>query len=272
MAAAKIAALITDVDGTVVTSTKEVTARTQAAVAKMKQKGIEIAIISGRPPEGMRMLIEPLKLTTPIAGFNGGAFTKTDMTVIEERLLPQAIAGESCAFLQKRGIDIWVYSEGKWYVRDPEGAHVAKERSTVGFAPVVTADFDKALADAHKIVGVSEDHAALEQCERDMRGMLDGKASASRSQPYYLDITHPDANKGTAVGTLAKLMGLTMDRVAVIGDGFNDAGMFDKSPLSIAMGNAPDDVKKQARFVTGANDAEGFAEAIEKYLLTDVAG
>lgn len=265
----RIAGLISDVDGTVVTSRKEVTDRTRAVAAKLRERGIQLAIISGRPPEGMRMLIEPLALTAPIGGFNGGAITRTDMTVIEERLLPPDIARASAAFLQKRDLDVWVFSEGLWYARDPKGPHVDRESHATQLRPVIVPDLEQPLATAHKVVGVSDDHAAVLQCERDMAEMLDGKAAASRSQPYYLDITHPLANKGDSVGTLARLMGLDMQRVAVIGDSFNDVGMFAKSPLSIAMGNASDEVKRLARFVTEANDDEGFANAVEKYILGD---
>ncbi|MBV8392524.1 MAG: HAD family phosphatase [Alphaproteobacteria bacterium] len=266
-ASPRISALISDVDGTVVTSRKDVAPGTRAVAAKLRERGIPMAIISGRPPLGMRMLIEPLKLTTPIAGFNGGAFTREDMSVIEERPLPPAVAAESVEFLQRRDIEVWVFASGKWYVRDPDRPHVIRERHAVQFDPIVVADFSKLLDDAHKVVGISDDIPTLVQHEREMAGRIDGKASASRSQPYYLDITHPLANKGDAVGTLARLMGVTMDQVAVIGDGLNDVGMFAKSPLSIAMGNASDEVKGLARFVTGSNDEEGWASAIEKHVL-----
>jgi Cof subfamily protein (haloacid dehalogenase superfamily) len=263
----RIAALISDVDGTVVTSAKQVTARTQKVVAELHARGIKVAIISGRPPEGMRMLIEPLGLTTPIAGFNGGAFAREDMTILEERLLPPQIAHRTFDYLEKRGVDIWVYSGGKWLIRDPQGVHVEREEFTVKFAPKVVPDFDGALEASHKIVGVSNDHDLLAKCETEVQAMLGADASATRSQPYYLDITHPDANKGTAVHVLARLMGVSMEETVVIGDGNNDVGMFAQSPLSIAMGNASDWVKKQARFTTEANDDEGFANALEKYLL-----
>jgi Cof subfamily protein (haloacid dehalogenase superfamily) len=263
----RISALISDVDGTVVTSKKEVTARTRKAVAELHARGIKVAIISGRPPEGMRMLIEPLGLTTPITGFNGGAFAREDMTILEERLVPPQIARRTFDYLEKRGVDIWVYSGGEWLIRDPKGAHVEREEFTVKFAPKVVPDFDEALAASHKIVGVSDDHDLLAKCETEVQALLGAAASATLSQPYYLDVTHPLANKGAAVGTLARLMGVPMEEIAVIGDSNNDVSMFAKSPLSIAMGNASDAVKKQARFVTGSNDDEGFAEAIEKYLL-----
>ena len=94
-----------------------------------------------------------------------------------------------------------------------------------------------------------------------MQAVLGEAASASRSQSFYLDITHPMANKGTGVRRLAALMGVPMGEVAVIGDSHNDVGMFAQSGLSIAMGNAPPDVKKRARFVTGSNDQDGLCRS-----------
>ena len=78
-------------DGTLVTQDKVLTDRAIAAVKKLKEAGILFAITSGRPPRGMSMLIEPLDLTTPIAAFNGGLFARPDMTVIEQRTIPDDV-------------------------------------------------------------------------------------------------------------------------------------------------------------------------------------
>ena len=128
-------------------------------------------------------------------------------------------------------------------------------------------DFEGALLAAHKIVGVSDDHALLARVETEMLAALGTAATAARSQAYYLDVTHPLANKGVGVRRLAALMGVPMAEIAVIGDGGNDVAMFQESGLSIAMGNASDEVKKHAHFVTGSNDEDGFADAVEKYVL-----
>ena len=89
------------------------------------------------------------------------------------------------------------------------------------------------------------------------------QASAVRSQSYYLDVTPPGQDKGTFVEAMAKRLGIPTDVVATIGDMQNDLAMFRESGLSVAMGNATDDVKKQASHVTGSNEEEGFAGAVE---------
>ena len=91
---------------------------------------------------------------------------------------------------------------------------------------------------------------------------------AARSQPYYLDVTHPNANNGTVATTLSKLLSVPTAEIATIGDMPNDVLMFRKSGVSIAMGNASAEVQKQARFVTASYNDEGFAKAVERYVLS----
>ena len=263
----KISALISDVDGTLVTHDKTLTQATIAAVAALRERGIAFAITSGRPPRGMSFFAEPLKLTTPIGGFNGGLITRPDLAPIEEHALAPDTARQAHAILTTKGIDIWVFSGLDWLLTNPDGPHVEGEVHTVKYPPTVVPNLEPALGTAYKVVGVSHDHELLKRCEVEMLAALGPGASVSRSQPYYLDITHPQANKGVAVQNMAALMNVPMSEVAVIGDNYNDLAMFAQSDFAIAMGNAPDDVKKKARFVTASNDADGLAEAIHRYIL-----
>jgi Cof subfamily protein (haloacid dehalogenase superfamily) len=263
----KISAVISDVDGTLVTSAKALTERSRQAVAELHKRGIGFAIISGRPPRGMSMFVEPLSITTPIAGFNGGAFTAPDLTPIEDHLLAPETAQRAHDLLRAKGVDVWAFSGQDWLLVNADNAHVATEIRAVHFKPTLVQSLEPAFASTLKVVGVSEDHDLLERCERELQAALGEQASASRSQPYYLDVTHPMANKGVAVARLAALMGVPLAEVAVIGDNHNDVGMFAQGGLSIAMGNAVPDVQARAKVVTGSNDLEGFAEAIHKYIL-----
>jgi len=267
----KISLLIADVDGTLVTEEKVLTPRARDAVRRLHAAGIAFAITSGRPPRGMEMLIEPLALRTPIAGFNGGIFVRPDMRVIEEHVLPGDVARRAVDLILRHGMDVWVYSGNDWLVRDPNAPHVAREEWTVKFAPTVVADFGAALDRAVKIVGVSDDFALVARCEKDARDVLGAAASAARSQPYYLDITHPDANKGYVVEALSRFLSIPREAIATIGDMPNDVLMFQKSGMSIAMGNASPEVQKQAQFVTDSYNDEGFAKAIERYVLGEEA-
>jgi Cof subfamily protein (haloacid dehalogenase superfamily) len=215
----------------------------------------------------MAMLIDPLALQTPVAGFNGGLFVKPDMTMMEEHVLAADVAKQAVDVILHNRMDVWVYSGKDWLVRDPKAPHVAREQWTVKFAPTVVGNFDDVLGRAVKIVGVSDDLDLVARCEKEAQDALGANASAARSQPYYLDVTHPDANKGTVVATLSKWLGVPPDEIATIGDMPNDILMFRKSGLSIAMGNASPEVQAQADLVTDSYDDEGFAKAIERLVL-----
>ncbi len=141
------------------------------------------------------------------------------------------------------------------------------ESATVQFGPRVVYDLDEWLDHAAKLVGVSDDHALVERCEAEARDALDGKASASRSQTYYLDVTAPDANKGAVVDYLSRNLGVPHAGIVTIGDSQNDVLMFRRSGLSIAMGNALDSIKAEANLVTASNAEDGFALAVERFIL-----
>jgi Cof subfamily protein (haloacid dehalogenase superfamily) len=264
--------LLADVDGTLVTQDKMLSDATKAAAAELRRTGITLAITSGRPPRGMSMLIEPLALQGVIAGFNGGVLVNPDLSLIESHTLDPATAKQTVKLILDEGLDAWVYTEDEWLIRDQNAPHVAREAWTVKFdAEVVAAFTDTHLARAVKIVGVSDDLDSVAACEKAAQNILGGKASAARSQPYYLDVTHPEANKGAVVATLSKLLSIPPEQIATMGDMPNDVLMFRKSGFSIAMGNASDEVKAQASAVTDSNENDGFAKAVRKFVLRSVS-
>jgi Cof subfamily protein (haloacid dehalogenase superfamily) len=263
----KISAVVSDVDGTLVTDEKILTARAQATVAELHARGIIFTIISSRPPRGLCMLLDRLEITTPIGSFNGGVLSSPDLAVITEHLLSPEIARRAVNMLDAHQVQAWVFSGHDWLMRDLDAPYVGHEKRTVGFPPTLVEEFGNTLDVAAKIVGVSKDFELLAQCERDGHATLADQASVARSQPYYLDITHPLANKGVALLELAKLLKIPLAEIAVIGDGGNDVAMFERSGLSIAMGNASPEVRRAADFVTDSNREDGFANAMERFIL-----
>ena len=260
--------LLADVDGALVTQDKVLTEGARAAARDLYHAGIALAITSGRPPRGMSMLIEPLALKGAIAGFNGGVLVNPDLSVIECHRLDPAAAKQVLTLILDQGLDAWIYTAEDWLIRDKAAPHVAREAWTVKFdAKVVPSFTDAHLAHAVKIVGVSDDLDLVASCETAVQKALGDKATAARSQPYYLDVTNPKANKGMVVATLSARMNIPMAQIATIGDMPNDVFMFRTSGFSIAMGNASDAVKAQASAVTDSNENEGFAKAVRKFIL-----
>jgi Cof subfamily protein (haloacid dehalogenase superfamily) len=263
----KCAAVISDVDGTLVSDDKILSARSVAAAAELRSNGIVFSVISSRPPRGLRNLIASLGIDVPVAGFNGGVLATANLAIISAHLLAPDVARRTVDMLDARRLDAWVFSGQDWLLRRPDGPYVALEERTVAFGPTIVKDFGPALDTAAKIVGVSANFESLAECERDLHSALGAQASVVRSQPYYLDVTHPLANKGDALSHLAALWRVPLAEVAAIGDGHNDVAMFERSGLRIAMGNASPEVQRAADFVTTSNGEDGFAHAIERFIL-----
>jgi Cof subfamily protein (haloacid dehalogenase superfamily) len=260
--------VIADVDGTLVTQEKVLTKRAVESVLRLHEAGIEFSITSGRPPRGMAMLIDPLKLTQPLAAFNGGVLIKPDLkTVVDQKFLPAGVPEKVIEAIENHGLDVWVYTDTEWFVRDPNAPHVAREQWTVKFPPTVVKTFEGLLGRVAKIVGVSDDLERVAKCEKDVQQAGGTHISAARSQPYYLDVTHPQANKGEVVLSLSRLLNIPAAEIATIGDMPNDVLMFQKSGVSIAMGNASPEVQASATYVTTSYEDEGFANAMEKFVL-----
>jgi Cof subfamily protein (haloacid dehalogenase superfamily) len=263
----KISLVLADVDGTLVNEEKVLTKRAQAAVQGLYRAGIRFAITSGRPPKGMAMLLDALQLETPIAGFNGGLFVKPDLSILEQKTVPADIATAAIKLIRDHGLDVWVYRGNDWLITKADAPHVAREAWTVKFDPMVVKNVADRLDQVAKIVGVSDDLDKVQRCEADARKAFGQRATANRSQPYYLDVTNKDANKGAVVEFLSRHLGVPAEEIATIGDQQTDVPMFKRSGMSIAIGNAPDEVKAQAADTTESYNDEGFAKAMERFIL-----
>jgi Cof subfamily protein (haloacid dehalogenase superfamily)/HAD superfamily hydrolase (TIGR01509 family) len=260
--------LIADIDGTLLTGDKALTTRTIDAVDRLRAAGIEFTVTSGRPPRGIAKIVELLRITRPVAAFNGGTFIRPDLrTVISQRTIATEVAKRAVDFLLEAGLDAWIYQSTEWFIRNREAFRVARERNNVGFDPTVVDDLYAVLDAPIKIVGVHEDRSLVARCELELAWVLGADATAARSTPFYIDITHPEANKGMVVREASRILRLPLDHIATIGDMPNDMPMLHISGVSIAMGNASAEVQRIARHVTASNDNEGFAIAVDKFIL-----
>jgi Cof subfamily protein (haloacid dehalogenase superfamily) len=262
----RIALVVSDVDGTLLTKDKVLTDGAKAAVRRLHAAGIGFTIVSSRPTIGMGFLIEPLAITLPIGAFNGSSIVDAGLKPIEQHLIAPSVAQRSLDVLDAFGVDIWLFTNDRWYTRNPDGEYVPLEQRAIKADPTIIDDFAPHLASACKIVGASSDPALLRRCEAAMREAIGVEATAVRSQTYYLDITPPGHDKGTFVDAMASRLGISAAAVATIGDMENDLPMFARSGVSFAMGNAADNIKQRATHVTDSNERDGFAAAIETVL------
>ena len=259
--------VVTDVDGTLVRPDRTLAPATLAAVARLRAAGVKLALVSSRPPRGLDMLSGPLGLDTPRAGFNGAVIEDAAGNVVEQHTIATDATGAAVALLEAAGVDVWLFAGNAWLLTNPDGACVAEEHAAVGMKWRRVATFSPHLAGVHKVMASSADHDRIGALETVLHQRIGAEATVHRSQPWYLDITHRDANKGAAALALARLLGVDAAAMACLGDMANDVPMFAVAGLAIAMGNAPASVQARAHAVTAGNDADGWAAAIDRFVL-----
>jgi Cof subfamily protein (haloacid dehalogenase superfamily) len=265
MSTTSIALVISDIDGTLITSNHEVTDATKAAAAKLYERGVELSLASSRPPRSIVPLADSLNLRGPFAAFNGALVVKRDGEVLARSIISPATIASIRAIADQFGIGVWLYDELDWWTpwRD---SFVDREEHTSGFSPRIDGYDDRATREANKLTVVGKPELVA-QAEKRILSDLGDQVSASKSKPRFLDVTSYGIHKGTVVVRLAALLKIPTERVAVIGDGPNDVEMFKQAGISIAMGQGVDEVREAATYLTNSNDDEGWARGIEQYVL-----
>lgn len=260
-----IALVISDIDGTLITSNHELTEATRAEARRLYDSGIHLSLASSRPPRSILPFAEALGLRAPFAAFNGALVTTPGGDVVAGSVITPSIIGRVKAIADDFGLGVWLYDEREWWASRRD-AFVDREEHTSGFGPKIDGYGERITADANKLTVVGKPELVA-QAEQRVLSEMGGEVSASRSKPRFLDVTAHGMHKGSAVIRLAGIFNVPTERVAVIGDGPNDVDMFKQAGMSIAMGQAVDGVREAAIHVTTSNDDEGWARGIERYVL-----
>jgi hydroxymethylpyrimidine pyrophosphatase-like HAD family hydrolase len=257
--------LIAEVEDAILTPAGELTARALAAAERLREAGVALAITGSRSPRALARIAAPLGITAPIAAFDGGRLVDPDLSVLEQHPLDDAVAASIIACMERHGLDVWVHQDDAWLVRRQD-ATVAREQAATQIAPVLVEDWAAAVRDAVQIVAVGGDPHAAGRCEAALDEHC-AHAAVARSEHGHLVVVHPRANKGEAARAIARRLGVPAAGVATLGACASDVLMFHESGLSIAMGHARAAVQRQATFVTRSNADEGFAYAVETWIV-----
>ena len=156
----RIALVVSDVDGTLLTKDKTLTEGTRNAVRRLRDAGIGFTITSSRPTVGMRFLIEPLAITLPVGAFNGSSIVDPQLNPIEQHLIPPCRGATRLDILTEFGVDIWLFTNELWLTRNGDGEYVPNEKRAIRADPKIVGDFAPYLPVACKIVGSSSDAGA----------------------------------------------------------------------------------------------------------------
>ena len=265
-AARDIRFVVSDVDGTIVDHDKRLRPATIEAVGRVRAAGIGFTVISARPPSGVEPIAELLRLDGPIGAFNGGVVFHRGGEVMEEHDVPAEVARGMLDLAAGSGASVWVFADGRWHADTVDNPHVPRERVSANQEPVILSDLSEVATRAGKVTFVSDDPPVLEKLLAAGRERFGDRATIALSQTYYLDVTALEANKGKGVEALARAAGVGLEHVMVLGDMRNDLPMLERAGLAVAMGQAPDDVRAAAHWVSRSNDEDGVAAALDRLL------
>jgi Cof subfamily protein (haloacid dehalogenase superfamily) len=268
----EIRLVVSDMDRTFLRSDGDVAPSTLKALKALEQANVPVCLVSSRPFQAMQRYVALTGVGLPYAAMNGAVIVGRDSGVVLSHSLSPAVVQAVYDMFSVHDVDQWFFSEKRWFVHNAGSAYVPLEQKMTGIAPEVIRPDALPSTPIMKITGSGSNYSLLARMEVEIGSMLVTEASVTRSAPWFLDITHKDANKGQAVLEIARLMNVPISSVACIGDMDNDVPMFDVAGLAVAMGNATGEVASHAHFTSASMDSDGWAEAVESFILPRVAG
>jgi Cof subfamily protein (haloacid dehalogenase superfamily) len=280
-----------DMDGTTLSSENEISFENIQAIKKAKEQGHVVMILSGRAPESINAIQNKYGLNCPIGGSNGTAvfadgklLELTSLTTIQNKAAVKEIEKESMPYKLYTNKGIYFHSDWKdrmekvissgvipaeFYEDENYGkmTRVPDESEGVQFFD----DLDTLLKDEdlaiQKIFILALNPEQRNRVLTSMKS-IDG-VYVTISSPFNIEIMNINGNKGNGLKVMAEYFDIPLEDTVAIGDQQNDVPMFKVAGLSIAMGNAVEEIKKMCDFVTLTNDENGVAYAINHYVLKD---
>jgi len=267
----EIKLIATDIDNTLLNSKKQITPRAKKALQLAEAKGIHLCLVSGRPVSALRYLQEELEIPVGYGSLNGSFSLFSDM-VIGSHSIPYDQLKTIITFLRKYHCIINIYAQDNWYT-EPGDWTYEMESKMLHIKGIITEDLLRFVEESdenslpfYKLVITHKEGNVIQALEKDLEYLNLG-INVYQSAPKFIEINSAGIDKGLAVREFASYWNINLGEVFAIGDYFNDLSMLQTAGVSVAMLNAPDEVKKSAVSVSSEDmDHDGFAIEIEKIL------
>ncbi|OAJ73649.1 haloacid dehalogenase [Brevibacillus sp. SKDU10] len=262
--------IVLDLDDTLLQDDHTISTRTKIALMKAQEAGVKVVLASGRPTYAMTHIAEELELAkygSFILSFNGAKIInwKTKEELFSSTL-PVETVHELYDISKNEQVGILSY-DGDDIVAETVTAYTQKESEITGMNMKEVESFKQAITRPVVKVLMVDDPAKLAIVERKLQKQLEGQLSVMRSKPFFLEFTEAGVDKGTSLHQLIHKLGIEQAEVIAIGDSYNDLAMINFAGLGVAMGNAPDDIKEIADYVTDTNMNHGVAKVVETFIL-----
>ena len=269
--------LALDLDGTVLTSDKHVTAKTREALVNAAAAGIELVVVTGRPLSGLPEDIVDIPQIRYAITSNGAVITDIRSNeTLRSCLIPHDITVAILTELMKHDLIYSIFSDGIGYCPEPVynilidkftgkplESYVRKSRRPSKDLCRLILSESTETENIWVVCKNTEDPVSIKKYVEER-----WELNAVNTAPYDVEIGAIGADKGTAVTYLYEKLGLSKENVLAIGDNMNDIGMLQAAGTAVVMGNASEDMKKKGHIIADTNDNDGVAKIIET-ILTD---
>ena len=259
---------VTDMDGTLLVTGKDVSSENVKAVQKAVAAGITVTIATGRMYAAALPTARQLKVDVPIITYNGALIKSVEGEILYSSYIAPRLAVEIINFCKDKGWLLQGYSDDELYI--PEKNQYSDNYEVTQKVKAHLVGWDGLLehvGNTPKILLFGSDADETEERLGILREHFGDSVSAMRSNANYGEITNPNVNKAEAIKWMAKRLGISIDETMAIGDSSNDLAMLKAAGKGIAMGNAIPEVKEAADYITDTCENHGFAKAIYKYAL-----
>lgn len=262
-------AVFIDMDGTLLRKDHTVSSVTAQTIKKLISQGILVVPISARPLHGMLHITnEIFPDDTPIVSLNGGYIVHYQ-SVIQQIDLSVNDAISIHENVLHDDVSVMYYSQMNWFTSAT--SELVKKEQRITPVPITIQPFANTISlwqeqqtGPNKIL-IAGDATKILAIEANLLQLHGDRLNIYKSQPRYLEIMHPAASKAKAILFLMDKYGLQQQEIIAIGDNYNDKGMIEFAGLGIAMGNAPDEIKAVADYITDTNNNDGVAKALQHF-------
>ncbi|MDQ0199598.1 Cof-type HAD-IIB family hydrolase [Neobacillus ginsengisoli] len=262
--------IVLDLDDTLLTDDLTISPRTKQALMDAQASGVKVVLASGRPTFAMYSIAEELRLKdygSFILSYNGAKITncQTGEELFSSTLPPETVHR---LYDLSRRENVWIHTYiGDTIITESANQYTNIEGEITGLEIVKVDSFVDSVTDPVVKVLMVETSAKLEAVEKKLQQELAGELSIMRSKPFFLEFLEKGVTKGSSLHHLIGKLGIKREEVIAMGDSYNDLAMIEFAGLGVAMGNAPDDIKQKADYVTDTNMNDGVAKVVEKFVL-----
>ncbi|MDI3534250.1 MAG: hypothetical protein PWQ82_615 [Thermosediminibacterales bacterium] len=259
--------LAVDLDDSLLGKDKKISKENLEAIKTAMSKGIIVTIATGRMFCSAEKFGRELDINIPLITYNGALIKETiSGKILVHKPLPLNIAKKIIELVSSKNVAVNTYINDKLYV-EKISEDIKNYAETYGVEAIPVGDLLEFMQHPPTKILLIGSNEEINNIQSYLKGLFGESVNLMKSQSTFLEITHPEANKGAAVARLAGIYGIKREEVIAIGDSENDLSMIEYAGLGVAMGNASENIKKQADYVTTANEESGVANVIKKFIL-----